>query len=110
MTSPTRPVALVTGASSGIGADLARELARDGHDLVLAARRVAPMETLAAELSDQGAASIVIAADLSQPGGAASLAGAIEARGLTVEVLVNNAGLGAVGRFDQADPGTGTSR
>jgi len=104
MTSPTRPLALVTGASSGIGADLARELARDGHDLVLAARTVAPMENLAAELTAYGAGTVVIAADLSQPGGAAELVSAIEARGLTVDVLVNNAGLGAVGRFDQADP------
>jgi short-subunit dehydrogenase len=104
MTSPTRPLALVTGASSGIGADLARELARDGHDLMLAARSVAPMENLAAELAAYGAGSVVIAADLSQPGGAAALVSAIEARGIAVDVLVNNAGLGAVGRFDQADP------
>jgi hypothetical protein len=103
MSSPTRPLALVTGASSGIGADLARELACDGHDLVLTARRVAPMETLAAELEAWGAASVVIPADLSKTGGSAALASAIEARGLTVEVLVNNAGLGAVGRFDQMD-------
>src|SRR6266478_10258276 len=104
MTSPTRPVALVTGASSGIGADLARELARDGHDLVLTARRQAPMEALAAELEPYGAGSVVVAADLSKPGAAAALASAIEARRLTVEVLVNNAGLGAVGRFDRTDP------
>ena len=104
MTSPPRPLALVTGASSGIGADLARELASDGHDLVLAARTLAPMENLAAELTAYGAGTVVIAADLSQPGGAAELVSAIEARGLTVDVLVNNAGLGAVGRFDQADP------
>jgi uncharacterized protein len=104
MTSPTRPLALVTGASSGIGADLSRELARDGHDLVLAARTVAPMETLAAELAAEGASTVVIAADLSKPGGAAALTSAIETRGLMVDVLVNNAGLGAVGRFDQMDP------
>ena len=104
MTSPTRPLALVTGASSGIGADLARELARDGHDLVLAARTLAPMENLAAELKAHGAGTVVIAADLGQPGAAAALTSAIEARGLAVDVLVNNAGLGAVGRFDQADP------
>jgi uncharacterized protein len=104
MTSPPRPLALVTGASSGIGADLARELASDGHDLVLAARTLAPMEHLAAELRTHGAGSIVIAADLSQPGGAAALVSAIKARGMTVDVLVNNAGLGAVGRFDQVDP------
>ena len=104
MTSPTRPLALVTGASSGIGLDLARELARDGHDLVLTARTVAPMEQLAAELEAWGAASVVIPADLSRPGGAAALARAIEARGLSIEVLVNNAGLGAIGRFDRTDP------
>ena len=103
MTSPTRPLALVTGASSGIGADLARELARDGHDLVLTARNVAAMEKLAAELEAHGAAGVVIAADLSKPGAAEALAGAIESRGLTVDVLVNNAGIGAVGRFDQTD-------
>ena len=104
MSSSTRPLALVTGASSGIGADLARELARDGHDLVLAARTVAPMENLAAELTAHGAGTLVIPADLSQPGAAAVLVSAIESRGLTVDVLVNNAGVGAVGRFDQVDP------
>jgi len=104
MISPTRPLALVTGASSGIGADLARELARDGHDLVLAARTVAPMEKLAAELTAYGAGTVVIPADFSQPGAAAALASAIESRGMTVDVLVNNAGIGAVGPFDEADP------
>jgi short-subunit dehydrogenase len=105
MTSPTRPLALVTGASRGIGADLARELARDGHDLVLSARTPAPMQALAAELEAYGATTIVVSADLSKPGAAAELAGEIEARGLSVDVLVNNAGLGALGRFDQIDPG-----
>jgi len=105
MTSSARPLALVTGASSGIGADLVRELARDGHDLVLAARTVAPMEALATEVAAHGAGTVVIPMDLSQPGAAASLARAIEARGLTLDVLVNNAGLGAVGRFDETDPG-----
>jgi short-subunit dehydrogenase len=102
-TSP-RPVALVTGASVGIGAELARELARHGHDLVLAARSIAPMETLAAELRDAGAAATVIAADLSKPGAAATLAHDIARRGLAIEILVNNAGLGAAGRFDRSDP------
>jgi uncharacterized protein len=105
MTGTTRPLALVTGASSGIGADLARELARDGHDLVLSARSLAPMEALAAELEDYGAGSVVIPADLSNPGAGKELAHAIETRGLEIDVLVNNAGLGALGRFDQMDPG-----
>src|SRR5258708_5070890 len=104
MTSPGRLVALVTGASRGIGADLAREAARDGHDLVLAARRVAPMETRAHELESQGARATVVAADLAQPGAAAALAAEIADRGLTLEVLINNAGLGANGRFDASDP------
>jgi uncharacterized protein len=105
MTSPTRPLALVTGASSGIGADLARELARDGHDLVLTARSVAPMQALATELEAYGAKAVVLGVDLSKPEAAASLVSAIEERGLSVDVLVNNAGLGAIGRFDQMDPG-----
>jgi short-subunit dehydrogenase len=103
MSTPTRPIALVTGASSGIGADLARELARDGHDLVLSARRLAPMQALAAELHQRGAGAVVIPADLSKAGAAAELAGAIASRGLTLDVLVNNAGLGAIGRFDRID-------
>lgn len=103
-TSPSRPLALVTGASGGIGAELARELARHRHDLVLAARRVEPMQALAAELRRLGAAVTVIPADLSKPGAAASLADEIAARGLAVEVLVNNAGLGAAARFDRVDP------
>ena len=104
MTNSTRPLALVTGASSGIGADLARELAKDGHDLVLSARNVPAMDALAAELKNHGASSVVIAADLARPGAAVELAGTLEARGLQIDVLVNNAGLGGVGRFDQMDP------
>ena len=91
MDNSNRPLALVTGASSGIGAGLARELARHGHDLVLTARRVAAMEALAAELRSLGAAVTVIAADLSKPAAA--------------DVLINNAGLGALGRFDRMDFG-----
>src|SRR5215469_15966319 len=101
MNGSSRPRALVTGASSGIGIELARELARDGHDLLLTARREAPMQALAAELEAGGAGITVITADLSRPGAAARLAGEIEDRGLAVEVLINNAGLGAVGRFDR---------
>src|SRR6476646_6569793 len=104
-TTSTRPLALVTGASGGIGAELARELARHGHDLVLAARGVAAMEALAAELREAGAGATVIAADLSLPGAAAALAAEIAGRGLAIDVLVNNAGLGASGRFDRCDPG-----
>jgi hypothetical protein len=104
MNGNARPLALVTGASSGIGASLARELAMDGHDLILSARRVEPMRVLAEELKAAGANSTIIAADLSQNGAAAALVRDIEARGLTVGVLINAAGLGANGRFDAQDP------
>jgi short-subunit dehydrogenase len=104
MQSDNRPVALVTGASSGIGAALARELARDGHDVVLAARHVEPMERLAQELAGHGASTTVIAADLGKAGGAAGLVEEIDRRGLTIDVLINNAGLGDNGRFVASDP------
>jgi len=104
MDSSAPPLALVTGASGGIGAELARELARHGHDLVLAARSVAPMEALAAELRALGGDATVIAVDLAKPGAAATLADDLARSGLAVDVLVNNAGLGAAGRFDRGDP------
>jgi short-subunit dehydrogenase len=104
MKSTARPVALVTGASSGIGANLARELAKDGHDLILSARRVEPMRELAEEFNNVGANSTIIAADLSQSGAAAALVRDIETQGRTVDVLVNAAGLGSNGRFDASDP------
>ncbi len=105
MNGSNRPVALVTGASSGIGAALAREFARHGHDLVLSARSVAPMETLAAELRELGAEATVIGTDLAEPGSAARLVTALETRGIGIEVLVNNAGLGAMGRFARISAG-----
>jgi len=103
MTGQARPRALVTGASSGIGAELARELAKDGHDLVLTARTLPPMQALAVELRAAGADTVVIAADLSKPDAAEALVSEIETRGLRIDVLINNAGLGAYGRFDHTD-------
>ena len=101
--SSNRPIALVTGASSGIGAALARELARHGHDLVLSARSRAPMDALAEEVRHLGAMATVITADLARPGGAAALVREIAVAGTEIDVLINNAGLGAVGRFDRID-------
>jgi short-subunit dehydrogenase len=97
-----KPIALVTGASSGIGADLARELARDGYDLVLAARGVELMQQLATELNTK---STVIAADLSKPGAAAELTREIQTRGLEIDTLINNAGIGGIGAFAESDAG-----
>ncbi|HEY1796392.1 MAG TPA: SDR family oxidoreductase [Stellaceae bacterium] len=101
MNSSSRPLALVTGASSGIGIEIARELAQSGHDLVLSARRVERMETLAAELRARGATVTVIGADLSRPRAATALVGELAARGFAIDVLINNAGLGAQGGFDR---------
>ncbi len=104
MNASTRPLALVTGASSGIGVDLARELARDGYDLVLSARRLEPMQALAEELKGIGANATIIAADLAKPGAAAALVRDIEARGLVVDCLINNAGFGDNALFHLEDP------
>jgi short-subunit dehydrogenase len=104
MTTNPRPLALVTGASSGIGAQLAHELARDGHDLILCARRVERMQALADEFKAMGAACTIIAADLGKSGAAAGLVQEIEAKGLVVDVLINAAGLGGQGRFYKSDP------
>jgi short-subunit dehydrogenase len=95
-------VTLVTGASSGIGEALARRLALDRHDLVLTARRADRLEALAHELqAAHGIRAHVIPADLSRPGTPTDLVRQIEDRGLTVHWLVNNAGFGTGGRFDE---------
>jgi short-subunit dehydrogenase len=95
-------VALVTGASSGIGEALARRLAREGRRLVLVARRTDLLETLARELREaHGVAVDVVPADLTKAGAVTALLAEIAARGLTVDWLVNNAGFGTAGRFDR---------
>ena len=101
----SRPLALVTGASSGIGADLARQLARGGHDLILVARHEAPLEALAAELANHGAAATVIVANLGVHDAASRLVANLQRRGLAaIDVLVNNAGFGDFASFDSAEP------
>jgi hypothetical protein len=105
-----RRLALVTGASAGIGEAFARLYAARGHDLVLTARRADRLERLADALGrDHGARVLVLPADLSQPGAVLGLVSALEAQGRAVDVLVNNAGYGLPGRYgetvwaDQAD-------
>lgn len=91
-----RPVTLITGASAGLGAEFARACAKRGEELVLVARRKDRLEAIVREI---GGKAHVVAADLSVPGAAASLVGQIEAEGLAVETLINNAGFGLAGRF-----------
>jgi uncharacterized protein len=95
---------LVTGASSGIGADIARSLARRGHGTVLVARRTERLEELADELRTQhGVRAETLVCDLSDPKARDRLVGELDELGLNVEVLVNNAGFGSGGLFHRLD-------
>ncbi|MFD0885727.1 SDR family NAD(P)-dependent oxidoreductase [Streptosporangium algeriense] len=94
--------ALVTGASSGIGAEFARQLAGRGHDLVLVARSAEKLEGLAEELRGaHGVRAEVVVQDLAAPDAASRVAEEVAARGMTVDLLVNNAGFGTAGRFEE---------
>jgi len=93
--------ALVTGASAGIGVDLAECFAKDGYNLILTARSEAALTDVARRLSDQyHITATAIALDLGVPGGGRKLADAIAADGLSVDVVVNNAGYGIAGALD----------
>ena len=96
--------ALITGASSGIGEAIARELARRGHGVALVARRVDRLESLAVELRAAGVQAHVLAADLSDRGARAALPDRIAELGLTADVLVNNAGFSTMGPVATSDP------
>ena len=95
-----RPLCLITGASSGIGAELARVFAAHGWDLALTARRADRLEALAAELAAaHGCEAFPIVADLAEPGAPDAILRAVAARGRVVSGLVNNAGYGLPARF-----------
>ena len=90
---------LITGASAGLGAEFARQFAKRGQRLVLAARRKDRLDALAAEVGNARTIEI----DLSEPGAAARLVADVEAAGETIETLINNAGFGLRGRFVDLD-------
>jgi short-subunit dehydrogenase len=98
--------ALVTGASAGIGAALARELAKHGARLILTARRRDRLEALAEELTARGTEVRIVTADLNDPAAPQKIYDAtegLEGAGLTVDILINNAGLGQYGAFAQSE-------
>ncbi|NCJ05239.1 SDR family NAD(P)-dependent oxidoreductase [Synechococcales cyanobacterium C] len=95
-------IALITGASSGIGAAFARELAARKMDLILVARSQARLEQLATELQNQfGIEATVLVQDLTLPQAANHIFEAVQARNLQVDLLINNAGFGDYGGFAQ---------
>lgn len=104
MSEAETPWALVTGASGGLGVELARGLAARKFNLVLVARREAPMRELAADLERRlGVRTLVEALDLAQPGSAAILQQRLDHQRIEPEVLINNAGFGIGGLFLEQD-------
>ena len=92
--------ALITGASSGLGEEFARQLARENYDLVLTARREDRLKVVAAEAMRLGSSKVeVIASDLGAPDAAVKLHQQVSARGIEIECLINNAGFGTHGIF-----------
>jgi short-subunit dehydrogenase len=98
--------ALVTGASQGIGAEIARELARRGHRLLLVARSRDKLEELADEIRAGGGVADVLTADLAERSARAIIPSRLIKLGVTVDILVNNAGFSTMGRVSAADPDT----
>ncbi|WP_394555014.1 SDR family NAD(P)-dependent oxidoreductase [Agromyces sp. MMS24-JH15] len=97
--------ALITGASSGLGAEFAAQLARRGADLVLVARREDRLRDLADRLErEHGVRVTVLAQDLARADAAGALRAALDARGIRIQTLVTNAGFGMKGAFADADP------
>ncbi|MGH8182989.1 MAG: SDR family NAD(P)-dependent oxidoreductase [Rhodanobacteraceae bacterium] len=104
MTATSRRRALITGASSGIGAEFARQLSARGCDLVLTARREERLATLAAKLGERHGVEVqVIVDDLADPAAPQRIVADASRNGRAVDILINNAGYGVPGRYDKVD-------
>jgi short-subunit dehydrogenase len=104
MTQPSSSTVLITGASSGIGLELARTFARHGHNLVLIVRNGRQLARLAAQLRAQYHITVdVLAQDLSAPGSPDELVAELHRRSISIDILVNNAGVAIQGPFSQSD-------
>src|SRR5207248_178774 len=95
--------ALITGASVGIGYELAKQFAGGGYDLILVARNEEKLRAVADEMRALGVQAEVVLSDLARPDAPRALFADVQNRGISVDVLVNNAGFGAVGKFHELD-------
>jgi uncharacterized protein len=104
--SAQRPIALITGASAGIGVEFAKRLAERGYDLILSARRRERLEELATRLrAEHGGVRVeVVVADLQDADAPAAIVAEVTRLGLSVDLLVNNAGFGTHGHFETLPP------
>jgi short-subunit dehydrogenase len=103
MENLTKNYALITGGSSGIGLELAKLFARDKYDLILVARDEGELAAAASTLKEEGVDVITISKDLFDPNAATALYNEVKDRGITVDVLVNDAGQGMYGKFIETD-------
>jgi uncharacterized protein len=104
-TMANTPYTLITGASRGIGKELAVEAAKDGRNLILVSQQQQPLEQVAQMLtSHSGGAVEILVQDLRKPGAASAIYTELTSRGLRIDALINNAGLGDYGEFQTSDP------
>ncbi len=99
-----RPLALITGASSGFGRAFARRFAETGHDVILVARRADRLEELAVQLRAVGVEAFPLPVDLAAPDAVSTIRAQVEELGRGLDILVNDAGFGTHGRFMAEDP------
>src|SRR5690606_25620847 len=100
METPTKNYTLITGGTQGIGLELAKEFAANGHNLIIVARDEAQLSEASQQLQDSGVEVVTIAKDLFDANAAFELYEEVRGRALDVDILVNNAGQGVYGLFE----------